>query len=90
MDTNTRKVSLVGMRAFNNVEHGGQTNATLFTPENKRNVRRYRRRCLIEIKLRSTSSYNIVQYGGQPSATRWIQQCWTMLHQHVVSVWQGL
>ena len=33
MDTDTRQVSLVGMRAFNNVEHGGQnggqTNATL-------------------------------------------------------------
>ena len=24
METNTRKVSLAGMHAFNNVEHGGQ------------------------------------------------------------------
>ena len=41
MDTDTRKVSLVGMRAFNDVELGGQPNATSsFTPENKRNVGR--------------------------------------------------
>ena len=41
MDKDTRKVSLVGMGAFNNVEQGGQTNATLlFTRENKRNVGR--------------------------------------------------
>jgi len=39
VDTDTHKVSLVGMRVFKNVEHGGQTNATLlFTPEDKRNV----------------------------------------------------
>ena len=68
------------MRTFNDVERGGQTNATLsFTPENKRNVGRCWRRCLMEIKLGSTSS-NIVQYGGQTSATL-IQQCWAMLHQ---------
>ena len=41
MDADTRKASLVGMRAFNNVEHGDQTNTTLmFTPENKRNAGR--------------------------------------------------
>ena len=52
MDTDTRKVSLVDMRAFNSVEYGNQTNPTLlFIPENKRNVGR----CLTEIKLRSTS-----------------------------------
>lgn len=39
VDTHTHKVSLVGMRAFKNVEYGGQTNTTLlFTPEDKRNV----------------------------------------------------
>ena len=39
VDTDTHKVSLVGMRAFKNVEDGGQTNATLlFTTEDKRNV----------------------------------------------------
>ena len=36
------------------------------------------------------TSYNIVQHGGQTSATCWIQQCWMMLHQHVGSVWPGL
>ena len=43
MDKDTYKVSLVGMGAFNNVEQGGQTNATLlFIPEKKkkRNVGR--------------------------------------------------
>ena len=71
METNTRKVSLVGMRAFNNVEHGGQTNATLsFTLRNKRNVGWCWRRCLIEIKLRSTSS-NIMQH----RATWWPNEC---------------
>ena len=40
MGTDTRNVSLVGMRAFNSVEHDGQTNATLlFTAENKRNIK---------------------------------------------------
>ena len=39
METNTRKVILAGMRVFNIVEHGGQTNATfLFTLRRKRNV----------------------------------------------------
>ena len=28
METDSHKVSLAGMRAFNNVEHGGQTKAT--------------------------------------------------------------
>ena len=52
MDTDTRKVSLVDMRAFNGVEYGNQTTPTLlFIPENKRNIGR----CLTEIKLRSTS-----------------------------------
>ena len=38
MDTETRKVSLVGTRPFNNhVEHGHQTNATLlFTPREQK------------------------------------------------------
>ena len=45
-------------------------------------------RCLMEIKLLSTSS-NIMQH-GQTSATCWIQRCWTMLHQHAASVWPGL
>ena len=41
MATDTRKFSLVVMRAFNNVEHSGQTNATLLsTPETKRYVAR--------------------------------------------------
>ena len=72
MDTDTR--SLVSMRAFNSVEHGGQTTATfLFTPENKRNVGRCWRRCLMAIKLCSTSG-NIVQHGGQRV------QLWTILY----------
>ena len=34
------------------------------------------------------TSCNIVQHGGQTSATCWIQQCW--MHQHVGFVWPGL
>ena len=81
MDSDTRKVSLVDMSAFNNAQHGGQMNKTLLcTPEHKRNVGR----CLMQIKLRSTLS-NIVEHDRQMSATCWFQQCWTMLHQHVTS-----
>ena len=36
------------------------------------------------------TSCNIEQHGGETSATRWIQQCWTMLYQQVASVWPGL
>ena len=65
METDTRKVSLAGLRAFNNVEHGGRTNATfLFTLKNKRNVGWCWRRWLMEIKLHSTSC-NIV--------AKWVQ-----------------
>ena len=65
------KVSLVGMRVFNSVEHGGQTNATvLFTLKNKRNIGWCWRRCLIEIKLRSISS-NFTQH----RATWWPNEC---------------
>jgi len=71
METDTRKVSLAGMRAFNIVENGGQTNATfLFTLKNKRNVGWCWRRCLMKIKLRSTSS-NIMQH----RATWWPNEC---------------
>jgi len=39
MDTDTRKVSLVGMHAVSNVENGGKKNATLFlTLAKKRNI----------------------------------------------------
>ena len=30
--------------------------------------------------------FNIVQHGGETSATYWIQQCWTMFHQHVATI----
>ena len=33
---------------------------------------------------------NLVQHGGQRSATCWIQQCWMMLQQYVGFVWPGL
>ena len=85
METDTRKVSLAYMPAFNIVELCGQTNARfLFTLKNKRNVGWCWKRCLMQIKLSSTSC-KIVQHGDQTSAT-----CWMMLHQHVGSVWRGL
>ena len=69
METDTHKVSLAGMRAFNIVARGGQTNATfLFTLKNKRNAGWCWKWCLMEIKLRSTPC-NIVQHGDQTSAT---------------------
>ena len=37
METDTCKVSLAGMCAFKNVEHGGQTTATLFDNNNNNN-----------------------------------------------------
>lgn len=45
MDTDTRKASLVGMCAFNNVEQGAQT-TLLFTPENERKKNQPGEECL--------------------------------------------
>ena len=53
---------LLHVRECNNVEVCGQTSATLlFTHENKRNVERCCMKCLMKIKLHSTS-YNIMQH----------------------------
>ena len=45
-------------------------------------------KCLMEIKLRSTS-YNIIQHDGQTGSTCCIQQCWTMLNRDVAFLWPG-
>jgi len=75
------------MRVFNNVEHGGLTNTTLlFTPESKRNVGRS-----LKTKFDENQTwFNDMQCGGETSATGWVQQCWSMLHQHVASGWPPL
>ena len=36
-----------------------------------------------------TSCKNVQLDDSQTSATCWIQECWTLLHQHVASVWPG-
>ena len=94
MGTDIRKVSVAGMRASTMLKTvAKRTNATfLFTLKNKRNVGWCWRRRLMKIKPRPThpASSNIVQHSGQTSATRWIHQCWMMLHEHVGSVWPGL
>ena len=72
MDTDTRNVSLVGIQAFTNVEHGGEKNAKLFfTPENKR----YVRRCLLEIIIQHQATFcnmfNLAMLGDVASTCCW-------------------
>ena len=79
-----------------NVEVRVQTSATLFfTHENKRNVERCGIKCLMEVILRSTTSWqhhatSLCNMVGQISSTYCIQQCWTILNHGVAFVWPGL
>ena len=44
----------------------------------------------VQVYSKIRQKCNIVQHGGQTNVACWIQQCWTILHQHVASDWLGL